>query len=1456
MAGISVGEVEATLRLRDEMTASLQKAQQAAARFGTQAAIAFDQPKANIASLEAQLRSARQEVDDVNKAFAGIGPGANGLQLFQSQMEPATRKVQELEAALAQAKAQMAQTSTTTVQASNSWETLGAAATKAGTALRSIGTTLSLTLTAPIVATAAAAEHFAAGFETQMTRVQTLAGASAAEVAAMKDRVLELGPATGIGPEALAKGLFVAESAMFHGTEAMKILTTSAHMSAIGMGEAEETTRALVGVMLSYQQQNLSAAEAGDIFVKTVQLGNMRIDELVPALARVNPLAAAMGLKFQDVTAAIASFTHIGASTEIAATGLRAILNNILNDSVKTERGFASLAKATGDTSISMDNFVKAIKEKGLAQALVDLVEKANQAGDASVNILHDIFPNIRALTEVLAIAKANGTMYIDIAKKMGDTTGELDRAFAQTRQTFNQQWAEFKAQAEALWISLGEALLPTLKDLVVILKDDVLPAVKRLVDEFKQAPQEVKTFTIGLGAFLAALGPLTFALGGVSMAIAGVSNLMVALPAIGTAATGAVTAFTSGSLGMVAISGGVLALAAAFGALGYAAGRLADIVSGGKLSAWLTPYISGSEELALVTQANAAQMDELAAASKRSGRAITDLTEARKINKGWTIQSTTTTKDNTTATNDSTKAHQTVLEAVKNLTAEERASIQTKKAQGESIAAIAKETGTTTEVVATYLRQIKSTTVGENQWEKSVSAMTAAITGETPKVYELLDAWNRLTPEQQANETNIKNMVEQYGKMRVHLAPDALPFALEEVYQNTVKLNDAHAIWNTNISYSLKAVPDVSEQLTLANSRINELTTSQYDWNGALSDTYVVHLPKLVSSLEHVPTAMDGLKASLKDTLGGLAETFEHAFEGDGGLSGALRSLGVQLGKDFAKALTNSIKESLKMGGTGGGSSTMGSAAGMGALMGLGAASSGASLGSQAGSAVVGGVGVGIQAASMGASLATSVATAAMTMGVSLAVIGAVALIKYMIRDKMPKDIARDAGEKFGQEWSKGLSDTVLANAKKFHDEVTGELASLPEIIKEHPIDASNVEMYTGKVRDLFVAIGTGHMTTKQAVSVLNDVFPELAAASTDASGRVSAGLKDIIGLSEQYGAKSQAIAAWQAGQGQQAITGFVAAMDGAAVATKQDLTDLGLEAIAAFTAAVAAGVSETEALKAIGPSLAKLQQDYKDLGFDVEDVGLKALMMESQILSAAPQLAAGIAGITQEMIALDNLGLMNVEQFEAMERTGYGMFVQLQAQAAALGGTSKDALIPMQGWLHEAAKEAELLGVPLDANTQMLIDQSKELGIWKESGKSATDKLVDGMTKLVDKVGELVDRLNGVSTSIGNIPKDFTVTGHFRKDDDFPDDAHSMAAGGAGRATGPTLFYTAGNEDFAFSGEGRRFGDVDFGGRERNVSDKEMLNELQIMNLQFSQLPGVLVRMMKAAMQQAMAG
>lgn len=214
-------------------------------------------------------------------------------------------------------------------------------------------------------------------------------------------------------------------------------------------------------------------------------------------------------------------------------------------------------------------------------------------------------------------------------------------------------------------------------------------------------------------------------------------------------------------------------------------------------------------------------------------------------------------------------------------------------------------------------------------------------------------------------------------------------------------------------------------------------------------------------------------------------------------------------------------------------------------------------------------------------------------------------------------------------------------------------------------------------------------------------------------------------------------------------------------AVDGKQQLADLGIQAIGTFGAAMVAGKSYGDAMAAVGPSIATLGQSYKTLGLDVEDVGLKQLILQSTVAKGNPELIAATSGLGSSMQGLAQLGMLNVDSFAAMQRTGSAMYARLQGEvnntadaSMSMGDKSRAALQPMQGYLQQAATQAELLGLPLDANTQMLINQSKELGIWKDKGKSAQDLLIDGMNKMVDRVDRLLQNMLGFSGAITNLP------------------------------------------------------------------------------------------------------
>jgi len=393
------------------------------------------------------------------------------------------------------------------------------------------------------------------------------------------------------------------------------------------------------------------------------------------------------------------------------------------------------------------------------------------------------------------------------------------------------------------------------------------------------------------------------------------------------------------------------------------------------------------------------------------------------------------------------------------------------------------------------------------------------------------------------------------------------------------------------------------------------------------------------------------------------------------------------------------------------------------------------------------------------------------------MAIGAAAGLVVGLVRGKPEWAKAADEVAKdFGVKISDTLAKTIADEGKKDFggSSQAAAISHLSDIIKESGgLTEKNLPQLTSRLRDTFSMIETHQMTIAQGTKVLDDNWAAFADAGTDANGRLSKSLREIIQLQGNFGTDSKAIADYLKGQGANDLayfssvaaamltpdklsvwddlkkkvddattsnTGFadaLAAQKGGADLAASGLKDVGIQAVAAFEAAVASGTSETDALKAIHPALATLEQSYTDLGISTDDAALAAIMMRDKVATAVPTLSTGIAGLSGEMTTLGNMGLLNVDTFAAMERTGQSMYDQLLAKTIELGGTSKDALGQMQKYLHEAVADAEDLGVPLDANTQALIDQSKAAGIWKDAGQSANDTLMIGFTAIIEALG-----------------------------------------------------------------------------------------------------------------------
>lgn len=372
-----------------------------------------------------------------------------------------------------------------------------------GMGLQSLGLQMTRTgdrltlLSAGLIATGASSVKLATEFQTSMMKIANLTDIGTQGVGKMRDAVLQMGPELAQGPIQLSDALYSIGSVGLTGAKALETLEVSAKGTAIGLGETKDVAKAVSAAVINYAHDNMTATRAADVLTVAVKAGGAEADEFARSLGRVIATGRQVGVSFEETTASIATFTRLGVRADEAATALRGTFAFLM----KPAAGVVAQLEKLG---LSMDDIRKSVKERGLAQTLIDLVKIT---GD-NEEVIGKIIPNVRALAGVLANAGSQAEEYKNIVAQVSNANGALDESFKRVSETAGFKFEQALARLQVLGIRLGDTLLPVLVDLAESLTP-FIDMLTKMVSAFNDLPGPIKTATFMLVGFGLALGPI-----------------------------------------------------------------------------------------------------------------------------------------------------------------------------------------------------------------------------------------------------------------------------------------------------------------------------------------------------------------------------------------------------------------------------------------------------------------------------------------------------------------------------------------------------------------------------------------------------------------------------------------------------------------------------------------------------------------------------------------------------------------------------------------------------------------------------------------------------------------------------------------------------------------------------------------------------------------------------------
>ncbi len=490
-------------------------------------------------------------------------------------------KLNEAEAQLTRVESQLKSTNEELEKQNSKWIQAGESLKKAGDNISSfgekaskIGSTLTKSVTLPLVAIGTAAVKSQIDWESAFAGVKKTVDGTTEQIAALEQGIKDMSKELPSSAEEIAA---VAEAAGQLGIQTDNVLGFTKVI--IDLGNATNLTGEEGASQLAKFANitGMAQTEFDKLGSTIVALGNNSATTEADIVAMAMRLAGAgtqVGMTEAQIVSLAAALSSVGIEAEAGGSAFSKVM---INMQLAVETGNESLKDFASVAGMTTSEFTKAFKQDATG-ALISFIQglsKAEEQGTSSIKVLDDMgITEVRLRDSLLRAGSASELFSETIA--LGTKAWEENNALTNEA---NQRYATTESQIKILKNEIidmareiGVELLPTVKDGLVIIKDliekfnNLSPATKENIIKFA-------TLSATIGPVIGTVGKLAQGFGGV-LKVAGklstsLGTAQVATEAIGTAAT--VAGGTGGIAGLATSLSGVVVAAAPYVAAGTA---------------------------------------------------------------------------------------------------------------------------------------------------------------------------------------------------------------------------------------------------------------------------------------------------------------------------------------------------------------------------------------------------------------------------------------------------------------------------------------------------------------------------------------------------------------------------------------------------------------------------------------------------------------------------------------------------------------------------------------------------------------------------------------------------------------------------------------------------------------------------------------------------------------------
>ncbi len=368
---------------------------------------------------------------------------------------------------------------------------------KYGKSVEQVGKNLTRSVTAPIAAVGVAAVKTAADFEKGMSKVQSISGASAADMEKLSEKAKEMGAKTKFSATESADAFSYMAMAgwktqdMLDGIEGIMYLAGATGEDLASTSDI--VTDALTAFGLSAKDTNRFV----DVLAQAANSTNTDVSKMGETFKYVAPVAGSLGYSVEDAAVAMGLMANSGIKASQAGTAMRSWFTNMAKPSKQAAAAMDALGLSLTDSSG---------KIKPLNTLMTEMRGKFAGLTEAQKTQYAAAIAGKTGMSGLLAVVNATDEDFKSVTDSINNASGAAEEMYGVANSNLNGSLTVLKSTVESIAISIGEKLSPYVKKFVGLLQG--------WADKINKLDDKQMDMIIKIAGVAAAVGPVILVVG------------------------------------------------------------------------------------------------------------------------------------------------------------------------------------------------------------------------------------------------------------------------------------------------------------------------------------------------------------------------------------------------------------------------------------------------------------------------------------------------------------------------------------------------------------------------------------------------------------------------------------------------------------------------------------------------------------------------------------------------------------------------------------------------------------------------------------------------------------------------------------------------------------------------------------------------------------------------------